>query len=205
MTLAPTSARVLRMTDTVQSLFDAYASAYSARDMEEVTDLCRWPFLAVRRGEAIHLPDRDAVRDHFASAIEAYRFTGSDSLAWTPVEIDTRELGEHSVFATVHWNAVDDADGRVGSRHVDELSAARVLPTVGGSSRTRTTSSEKPQRHSRKLGLARDQSPGAPLPTQTLCSPLSRRPMPGVGLEHVTRRSVRQCRAARCPVERERV
>ena len=66
--------------------------------------------IAVRRDETIHLPDRDAVR---ASAIEAYRFTRSDSLAWTPVEIDTRELGEHSVFATVHWSAVDDANGRV--------------------------------------------------------------------------------------------
>ncbi len=117
------------MTDTVESLFDAYASAYSARDMEEVTDLCRWPFLAVRRGEAIHLPDRDAVRDHFASAIEAYRFTGSDSLAWTPVEIDTRELGEHSVFATVHWNAVDDADGRVVR---DTWTSYQLLATPDG-------------------------------------------------------------------------
>jgi len=100
------------MTDTVESFFDEYASAYSARDMEEVTNLCHWPFLAVRRGEAIHLPDRDAVRDHFATAIEAYRFTGGDSLTWTPVEIDARELGEQSVFASVHWNALD-ADARV--------------------------------------------------------------------------------------------
>ena len=77
--------------------------------MEGVTDLCLWPFLAIRRGEAIHLPDRDAVRDHFASAIEAYRFAAGIE-KWTPLEIDARQLGEHSVFATVHWNALD-ADG----------------------------------------------------------------------------------------------
>jgi hypothetical protein len=57
------------------------------------------------------MPDRAAVRDHFANAIIAYRVT-SDVVAWTPVEIDARQLGEHSVFATVHWNAVD-AGGQV--------------------------------------------------------------------------------------------
>jgi ketosteroid isomerase-like protein len=116
------------MTDTVESLFDAYASAYSARDMEEVTNFCCRPFLAVRKGEAIHLPDRDAVREHFATAIEAYRFTGADSLTWTPVEIDARELGEHSVFATVHWNAVDDTDGRVVR---DTWTSYQLLATTG--------------------------------------------------------------------------
>ena len=35
----------------------------------------------------------------------------SDS-EWTPREIDTRQLDEYSVFATVHWNALD-ADGQV--------------------------------------------------------------------------------------------
>jgi hypothetical protein len=100
------------MSEAVESFFDEYARAYSARDMEAVTNLCHWPFLAVRKGEAIHLGDREAVRDHFATAIEAYRFTGGESLTWTPIEMEHRELGEHSVFATVHWNAVD-GDGRI--------------------------------------------------------------------------------------------
>jgi hypothetical protein len=99
------------VTATVDSLFDEYARLYTERDMEGVTNLCVWPFIAVRRGEAIHLPNRDAVRDHFASAIEAYRFAAGAG-TWTPVAIETRDLGEHSVFATVHWNALD-ADGRV--------------------------------------------------------------------------------------------
>jgi hypothetical protein len=99
------------MTASVDSFFDEYARRYTERDVEGVTSLCLWPFLAIRRGEAIHLTDREAVRDHFASAIEAYRFA-SGTAKWTPVEIDARQLGERAVFATVHWNA-QDADGQV--------------------------------------------------------------------------------------------
>jgi hypothetical protein len=99
------------VTQSVVSTFDEYNRLYSDRDVEGVTNLCLWPFLAIRRGEAIHMPDRAAVRDHFANAIIAYRVT-SGVVAWTPVEIDARQLGEHSVFATVHWNAVN-ADGEV--------------------------------------------------------------------------------------------
>jgi hypothetical protein len=37
--------------------------------------------------------------------IDAYR--GGGVATWTRVESDTRELGEHSVFTTVRWNALD--------------------------------------------------------------------------------------------------
>jgi hypothetical protein len=99
------------MPGSVDSLFDEYARRYTERDVEGVTNLCVWPFLAVRTGEAIHLPDRGAVRDHFASAIAAYRIAAGAE-EWTRVELDARQLGERSVFATVHWNALD-ADGQV--------------------------------------------------------------------------------------------
>jgi hypothetical protein len=99
------------MSATVDSFFDEYARCYTEGDVEGATSLCLWPLLAVRRGEAIHMSDRDAVWDHFAAAIAAYRLA-ADAEKWTPVEIDTRQLGEHSVFATVHWNALD-ADGQV--------------------------------------------------------------------------------------------
>jgi hypothetical protein len=100
----------LAVTLAVQPTVDEYIRRYSERDVEGVTDLCLWPFLAVRKGEAIHLPDRAAVRDHFAGTIVAYRVMGV--VAWKQVEIDARRLGEHSFFATVHWNAVAD-DGEV--------------------------------------------------------------------------------------------
>jgi hypothetical protein len=99
------------VTPSVLSVFDEYTRRYSERDVEGVTNLCLWPFLAIRKGEAIHLLNRDAVRDHFANAIIAYRLT-SGVLTWVPTEIQTRQLGEHSVFATAHWNAVDE-DGQV--------------------------------------------------------------------------------------------
>ena len=104
------SARVLAVTDTVDALLDEYHRRYVERDAEGVTDLCLWPFLAIRKGEAIHLPDRNAVRDHFASMVQTYRFAGVDS--WRRVETDVRPLGEHSFFVTVNWNTVD-SEGEV--------------------------------------------------------------------------------------------
>jgi hypothetical protein len=115
------------VTESIVSTFDEYNRLYSDRDVEGVTNLCLWPFLAVRRGEAIHMPDRAAVRDHFANAIIAYRVT-SGVVAWTPVAIDPRQLGEHSVFATVHWNAVN-ADSQVVR---DTWTSYQLLATPDG-------------------------------------------------------------------------
>jgi len=92
-----------------------------------ITSLCAYPFLAVRKGEAIHLPDRGAVLDHFASAIKAYR-AAAHADKWTPVTIDTRQLGAHSVFATVRWNALD-ADGQVVR---DTWTSYQLLSTPDG-------------------------------------------------------------------------
>jgi hypothetical protein len=115
------------MSATVDSFFDEYARAYTEGDVEGVTSLCHWPLLAVRRGEAIHMPDRNAVWDHFASTIAAYRLA-ADAEKWTPLEIDTRQLGEHSVFATVHWNALD-VDGQVVR---DTWTSYQLLATPDG-------------------------------------------------------------------------
>ena len=117
----------LPMSATVDSFLDEYARRYTERDVEGVTNLCLWPFLAIRKGEAIHLRDRDAVRDHFATAIMAYRIA-ADAGKWTPVELDARQLGEHSVFATVHWNTLD-ADGHVVR---DTWTSYQLLATQDG-------------------------------------------------------------------------
>ncbi len=115
------------MAATVDSFFDEYARRYTEGDVNGVTSLCVCPFLAVRKGEAIHLTDRGAVLDHFASAIGAYR-AAAHAEKWTPVTIDTRQLGEHSVFATVHWNALD-AEGRVVR---DTWTSYQLLATPDG-------------------------------------------------------------------------
>jgi len=111
----------------IVSTFEEYTRLYSDRDVEGVTNLCLWPFLAIRKGEAIHMPDRAAVRDHFAEWIIAYRVTTA-VIEWKPVEIDARQLGEHSVFATLHWNAVN-ADGQVVR---DTWTSYQLLATPDG-------------------------------------------------------------------------
>jgi hypothetical protein len=112
---------------SILSTFEEYTRLYSARDVEGVTNLCLWPFLAIRRGVAIHMPDRAAVRDHFANVMIAYRVT-TGVTGWKPVEIDVRQLGEHSVFATLHWNAFD-ADGEVVR---DTRTSYQLLATPDG-------------------------------------------------------------------------
>ena len=92
---------------SVEALIQQYADRYSAHDVEGVVALCLDPFLAIREGAAIHMADRDAVRDHFAAIMTAYR--GSGAARWSPVGIDARNLGDKSCFATVHWNAHDES------------------------------------------------------------------------------------------------
>ena len=99
------SAKVLRVPATVDEVMDEYIRRYSERDVEGVTELCLVPFLAIREGVPIHMPDRDAVRDHFAAMIDTYRGTGVAT--WKRIENEVHELGEHAVFATVRWNALD--------------------------------------------------------------------------------------------------
>ena len=87
-----------------------YIRRYSERDLNGVTELCLAPFLAIREVRPIHMADGDAVRDHFAAMIDSYR--GGGVATWKRVESDVRELGEHAVFVTVRWNALD-SDGNV--------------------------------------------------------------------------------------------
>jgi hypothetical protein len=93
------------MAAAIDSLIHEYARRYNAREVDGVTELCLWPFVAIREGAAIHLADRDAVRDHFTAMIDAYRDAGYASFA--AVAIDTRQRGERAAFATVRWHALD--------------------------------------------------------------------------------------------------
>ena len=101
----PMSARVTRVPATVDEVMDEYIRRYSERDVEGVVEFCLVPFLAIREGVPIHMPDRDAVRDHYAAMIDTYRGTGVAT--WKRIENEVHELGEHAVFATVRWNALD--------------------------------------------------------------------------------------------------
>ena len=114
------------MAAAVESLIHEYARRYSARDVDGVAELCLWPFVAIREGAAIHLADRDAVRDHFTAMIDAYRDAGYASFA--PVTIDTRRLGERAAFVTVRWHALD-GEGQVAR---DTQTTYHMLATPDG-------------------------------------------------------------------------
>ena len=95
------------MANSIEALIEDYARRYARNDADGVSALCEVPFLAVREGIAIHLQDTASVRDHFAAMMDAYR--GNGVAAWLPVEIDPHPLGGNAVFATVRWNAQDQA------------------------------------------------------------------------------------------------
>src|SRR5688572_12295128 len=75
------------MPAALDRFFDDYARLYSDGDVKGVVSLCHCPFLAIRRGEAIHMPDRGAIWTHFAAAIDAYR-RAADARKWASHEID---------------------------------------------------------------------------------------------------------------------
>lgn len=114
------------MITTVDALIHEYTSRYVALDAEGVAELCLCPFLAVREGVQIHLADRTAVHDHFATIMGAYRDAGYAS--FSPVAIDTRQLGERAAFTTVRWHALD-SDGNVAR---DTLTTYHLLATPTG-------------------------------------------------------------------------
>jgi hypothetical protein len=101
---------VVLVAGAVESLMHEYTRRYTAHDADGVTELCLWPFMAIREGVPIHLADRAAVRDHFLTIMDAYRDAGYAD--FSPVEIDTRQLGERAAFTTVRWHALD-TDGNV--------------------------------------------------------------------------------------------
>ena len=114
------------MTATVDTLIHEYTRRYVGHDAAGVTELCLCPFLAIREGVPMHLADPGAVRDHFTTIMNAYRDAGY--AAFSPVEIDTRQLGERAAFTTVRWQALDAA-GKVAR---DTRTTYHLLATAAG-------------------------------------------------------------------------
>ena len=83
-------------------LFQRYAELYMAGDAEAVADIYEAPFLAVRNGTPIPLPDRNAVVEHLAGVMAAYREAGAASAEIA--ELDVLEQGDSAAVATVRWH-----------------------------------------------------------------------------------------------------
>ena len=94
--------------EELDEFFARYSDRYMASDVDAISVMYETPLLAVREGNAIHLPDRDTVRAHFAEVMAAYVRSGAARADVT--ELDVVSLGNSSVFATVHWH-VRDAEG----------------------------------------------------------------------------------------------
>lgn len=109
-----------------ESFFASYAETYMASDVASISEVYEAPFLAVREGHAIHLPDRAAVRDHLAGLMAAYRNAGAARA--DIAEIDAKSLGRSSAVITVHWNVLDSA----GSMVRDLRTTYHVLRTDKG-------------------------------------------------------------------------
>lgn len=87
-----------------EDFFETYAERYMASDVEAISAMYEAPFLAVREGKAIHLTDREAVREHLAGLMEAYRNAGATQA--TIAALDVTRLGHSCALATVRWNAL---------------------------------------------------------------------------------------------------
>lgn len=93
---------------SIERFFETYAERYMAFDADAVAAMYEAPFLAVREGRPIHLGDREAVREHLAGLMAAYRNAGAARAAIADLHV-TR-LDRTSAIATVRWHALA-ADG----------------------------------------------------------------------------------------------
>ena len=96
--------RVGSVSSTVEEVLDEYGRRYLDGDTEGVAALCEVPFLAVRDGETFHLPDRQAVLDHFQTQIDGYHAAGGAAIE--RVSLDVRQLGQRSCIATACWHVL---------------------------------------------------------------------------------------------------
>lgn len=85
-------------------MLDDYGRRYLEGDTAGVAALCEVPFLAVRNGETSHLPDAQAVLDHFQQHIDAYHAAGGSAIE--RASLDLQWLGERSCIATVCWHVL---------------------------------------------------------------------------------------------------
>jgi hypothetical protein len=89
------------------TFFTQYAERYMASDVEAISAVYEAPLLAVREGRAIHLPDREAVRQHLAELMKAYQAAGAARADIAGIEVTP--LGRSGAVATVRWHVVNEA------------------------------------------------------------------------------------------------
>jgi ketosteroid isomerase-like protein len=94
------------MIAAIERFFETYTERYMASDVDAIAAVYEAPFLAVRDNRPIHLLDREAVREHLAGLMEAYRNAGAKSA--TIADLQVTQLDDASAIATVRWNALSE-------------------------------------------------------------------------------------------------
>jgi len=102
------------MTD-IRSFFEHYAERYMASDVDTIAASYEAPFLAVRDGRSIHLPDEAAVHEHLAGLMNAYAKAGATRADIS--SLDILPLGPSGAVVTVNWHAVDAEGAMVRDFH----------------------------------------------------------------------------------------
>src|SRR5919106_783923 len=94
------------MIDAIERFFETYTERYMASDVDAIAAVYEVPFLGVRENRPIHLLDREAVREHLAGLMEAYRNAGAKRA--TIADLQVTQLDGASAIATVRWNALSE-------------------------------------------------------------------------------------------------
>jgi hypothetical protein len=99
----------------LDSFFARYAERYMASDVDAISAVYEAPLLAVRDGQAIHLADGAAVREHLRELMTAYAESGATRADLA--ELDVVDLGRSSAIVTVHWHVRGADDAMVKDFH----------------------------------------------------------------------------------------
>lgn len=114
------------MAQAIEEVLDEYGRRYLDGDAAGVVALCEVPFLAVRDGDTFHLPDAQAVLDHFQTQIDAYHAAGGAAIE--RVSLDLQRLGERSRLATVCWHVL----GRDHALVKERITTYHLVAADGG-------------------------------------------------------------------------
>lgn len=99
----------------LDAFFAHYAERYMASDVDAVSTMYAVPMLALREGQAIHLADWAATRQHLTELMAAYVRSGAARA--DIASLDVVPLGKSSAFATVHWHVRDTDDALLKDFH----------------------------------------------------------------------------------------
>jgi len=100
--------------EQARKFFDDFVTAFGSFDGEIVAERYLTPYLARHVSRKADLfTDRAAIADYFQSILKRYHDAGARACTYRDMEVVP--LGRDCVLATVTWDLLDDANGRLSS------------------------------------------------------------------------------------------